>query len=112
MTECSFNALAFLFYVSVIRNTRKTVQIRFKMLACKEQQLSSVSAKNQHVISTTLLIKAVLSKGTPSAEEENEERAYFNVQNDDVIKTKVFNANLFFFSAFKSLISDLYVQEI
>ena len=45
-----------------------------------------MSAKNQHIISRTLEIRAVLSEGTPSAEEENEERAYFKVQNDDVIK--------------------------
>ena len=35
--------------------------------------------------------KSSLSKGTPLAEEENEERAYFKVQNDDVIQAKVIN---------------------
>ena len=54
----------------------------------------SMSAENQNVISTTLEIKADLSEGTPSAEEENEERAYFKVQNDDVIKSKSYRYNL------------------
>ena len=48
-------------------------------------------AKNQHDISTTLEIKVYLSEGTPSAEEENEERAYFKVQNNDDIQAKVIN---------------------
>ena len=64
------------------------------MLAYKEKQFRSKSAKNQNVISTTLEIKADLSEGTPSAEEENEERAYFKVQNDDVIKAKVIKSYL------------------
>ena len=70
-----------------------------------------MSAKNQNVIGTTLEIKADLSEGTPSAEEKNEERAYFKVQNDDVIKTTVIDETSHFL-AFKILISDLHLQEI
>ena len=60
-----------------------------------------MSAKNQHVTSTTLSIKADLSEGRPSAEAENEQRAYFNVQNNDVIKGKVINTTLIFFRHLK-----------
>ena len=71
------------------------------MLTCIEQQFESMCAKNQNVISTTLEIKAVISEGTPSAGEENEERACFRVQKDDVIKAKVINATLYFFRHLK-----------
>ena len=35
-----------------------------------------------------------LCEDTPAAEEENAERAYFKVQNDEVIKVKVINTTL------------------